>query len=525
MELLAGFDLDIIHRPGKLNKSDPLSRRDYPDYTTNPDPDLEGNLFNITEVDFGQDFVDRLRATVAKSPLRLQQYKRAFRFQDGLWTTEGRLFIPEDDTLKEDIMRELHDAPTGGHFGFDKTLESVARRFWWPTLRRDVQLYCQTCPTCQRTKASNQLPAGLLQPLPTPDAPWEQVTMDLLFSLPTTAKGHTGLVVFVDRLTKYFRVAPCNVDITAEGVASAFLDSVVRHHGVPKVLISDRDPRFVAGFWRELQRALGTTMRMSTAGHPETDGQTENANRTLLRMLRSYCQAHPQSWDSLLSVVELAYNAHKHASTGVSPFYANFGRHPVMPMDLLASFPLQKQSVEQLVQNIHDTMHTVKQHLAVAQQRQAKAANRRRRHVEYVVGDKVLVKSDVFHPKLPEIRKLLPAYMGPFTVARVTGPSNVKLDLPEQLRTLRVVHISRIKPFHETLRFGNRGAQPPALDAMEGDPEWEVQALLARKRLFNAWYYLVHWKGYDHCEDCWICEDYLQNCTELIRRYDAAHPR
>lgn len=170
-------------------------------------------------------------------------------------------------------------------------------------------------------------------------------------------------------------------------------------------------------------------------------------------------------------------------------------------------------------------MEHVKGRLGMAQERQRAHANKRRRAVTYAVGDKVLLDSKLFRPKVPELAKLMPPYMGPFTVVSVPGPVTVKLDLPEQLRTVRVVHVSRIKPFKETTRFGDRGVQPEPLDVVEGDPEWEVDAVLARKKLYNAWYYLVHWKGYDHCEDCWICVDYLDNAMDLVREYDRRHPR
>jgi RNase H-like domain found in reverse transcriptase/Integrase zinc binding domain len=523
MELLASYDMDIIHKPGKLNRSDPLSRREYEE----PSPDAMVLLCNVnlSDASFGDDFIERVKAAYNRKPMRDWDRNRSFRLVNGLWYTEGRLLIPDDDALKEEILRELHDAPAGGHFGVDKTVDSIARRFYWKNLRQDVQLYCSTCPVCQRAKHSNQLPAGLLQPLETPSHSWEQVTLDLLMNLPTTTSGCNAAVVFVDRLTKYFRWAPCNVTVTAEGVAKLYLNHVVRHHGVPRKLISDRDPRFIAGFWQELQRLLGTTLKLSTSDHPQTDGQTENANRTLLRLLRSYCDANPRNWDDLLCVAELAYNSHVHASTGMSPFYAQYGRHAVLPADLLPSQPVEKQSVEDIIRNIHKTLGDVKERLGHAQERQRAYANKRRRPVTYAVGDKVLVDSRLFRPKVPALAKLLPPYMGPFKVASVPGPVTVKLELPEQLRTVRVVHVSRVKPFKETLRFGDRGAQPVAMENVEQDPEWEVDALLARKKLWGAYYYLVHWKGYDHCEDCWICEHYLENAMDLVRAYDRRHPR
>ena len=513
--------MEIIHKPGKLNKSDPLSRRPYEE----PSPDTQAIVFNITDDDtLEDDFLSRVKAAYDKEHVRLwlADRSRVYRMVNGLWYTEGKLVIPDDDTLKESIFKELHDAPTGGHFGVEKTLESVARRFFWRDLRKDVEEYCRTCPTCQRAKHVNKLPAGLLQPLPTPDHPWEQVTMDLLLNLPTTASGHNAAIVFVDRLTKYFRWDACNINVTAEGVAKLYLNNVVRHHGLAKTLISDRDPRFIAGFWQELQRLLHTKLNMSTSGHPQSDGQTENANRTLLRLLRSYCEANPTTWDELLCVVELAYNSHVHASTGVSPFFANSGRHAVMPMDLL--LPTEKQGVADLTRKIHKALESVKERLVKSQERQRVQANRRRRDVKYAIGDKVLLDSRLFRAKLPELQKLLPPYMGPFVITAVPGPVNVVLDLPEQLRTMRVVHVSRLKPFHETMRFGDRGAQP-SFELIDGEPEWEIDVLLARKKVYGRYYYLVHWKGYDHCEDAWIREEFLGNARELVRDYDRRHPR
>jgi RNase H-like domain found in reverse transcriptase/Reverse transcriptase (RNA-dependent DNA polymerase)/Integrase zinc binding domain/Aspartyl protease/Chromo (CHRromatin Organisation MOdifier) domain len=521
LELLAGYNMEIVHKPGKLNKSDPLSRRPYEE----PSPDTQAMVFNITDAaNFEDDFLSRVKAAYTKEQVRrwLADHTRTYRMVNGLWYTEGKLVIPDDDAIKESIFKELHDAPTGGHFGIDKTLESIARRFFWRELRKDVEEYCRTCPTCQRAKHVNKLPGGLLQPLPTPSHPWEQVTMDILLNLPTTPSGHNAAIVFVDRLTKYFRWDACSVNVTSEGSAKLYLNNVVRHHGLAKVLISDRDPRFVAGFWQELQRLLHTKLKMSTSAHPQSDGQTENANRTLLRLLRSYCEANPRTWDELLCMAELAYNSHVHASTGVSPFFANYGRHPVMPMDLL--LPTEKQGVQDLAKKIHKTLDDVKQRLSKSQERQRVQANRRRRDVKYAVGDKVLLDSRLFRAKLPDLQKLLPPYMGPFVVTAVPGPVNVVLDLPEQLRTMRVVHVSRLKPFHETMRFGDRGAQP-SYELIDGEPEWEVDVLLARKKLYGKHYYLVHWKGYDHCEDAWIREDFLGNARELVRAYDRRHPR
>jgi hypothetical protein len=525
VELLSNFELQIEHRPGKQNCSDPLSRLQY----DAPDPDVVAMVYAIGESALDGSFLDKCRQGYANDPYyaQLAGKKRKLRHaelvqRDGLWYMGDRLCIPPDDGLKAIIFQELHDSVTGGHLGFAKTLESVTRRFFWPGLRDDVRLYVKTCPTCQRVKHSNQVPAGLQQPIPTPKFPWEQVTLDLLTSLPMTKQGHNALVVFVDRLTKMFHAEPCTVNVTAEGVAKLYLHSVVRHHGFAKTLISDRDPRFVAGFWQEVQRLLGTRVKMSTADHAQTDGQSERANRTLLQLMRSFAGNNPAGWDTLLDMAELAYNNSLQASTGKSPFYTNFGRHATMPIDLAVK-PAEREQVQDLLLNIHSALAEVKREVKKSQEYQRQQANKRRRAVTYAVGDKVLVSTSIFHLKNADHHKLMPRYMGPFNITKVCGPVDVKLQLPPQLKTHPVVHVSKVRPWHETPRFGQREAQPEVV-LVDGEPECVVEALLARKIVGGQVSYLVKWQGLDHCEDMWIRRSFLGNCMDLVNAYDRQFP-
>jgi Chromo (CHRromatin Organisation MOdifier) domain len=237
----------------------------------------------------------------------------------------------------------------------------------------------------------------------------------------------------------------------------------------------------------------------------------------LLQLLRCYATGHPNNWDDLLAMAELSYNSHVQASTGKSPFYANYGRHPVMPIDL--ELPAERQSVETLVQNIRTALQEVKDKLSVSQERQRVQANRRRRAVYYHEGDKVLVSSSIFTLKNKEHEKLMPPYMGPFKVTAVTGPVNVRLQLPPHLRTHDVVHVSKLKPFHETARFGDRGAPPP-FDLIDGEQHFEVEAILARKKVRDRYKYLVKFVGLDHCENEWIRRDELGNAMDLVNEFD-----
>jgi hypothetical protein len=520
--VITNFEFDIIHKPGIQNRSDPLSRRKYPEpteeqiargYTLQNDCTTDTFLQAVKE----GYLKDHYYQETNKINLRHQKFHQ----ENGLWYCNKRLCIPNDDSLKTYIFNQLHDLPTGGHLSREKTLESITRRFFWPSLRKETILYCKTCPTCLRSKHENKKPAGLMQPIPTPDYPWQQVTMDLLLKLPNTINGHNAAVVFVDRLTKMVRWEPCNITVTAEGVAKIYINTIIRNHGFPKVLISDRDPRFISGFWQELQKLIGTKLKMSTAAHAQTDGQTENANKTLLQLLRSYAGNNPNNWDELLALAELAYNSHIQQSTGKSPFYCNHGRHPDMPIDGI--LPTDINGVEQLINNIHKALTEIKEKLTKSQEQQRKQANKKRRDITYQEGDKVLVSSKLFQLKQKEHKKVVPPYMGPYTITKVTSPVNVQLDFPQNIRIHNIIHVSNLKPWYDTYRFGNRGAPPP-FDLIQGEPEYEVETLLARRVVRGERKYLVKWVNMDHCENCWIRERFLNNARDMVEDYDRAHP-
>ena len=196
-------------------------------------------------------------------------------------------------TFAKNILREYHDTPFSGHLGMDKLLQGVSKDFWWPHQRDDVADYVRTCDSCQRNKPLNRAPAGLLQPLPTPQRNWEQITMDLITGLPTTSEGHDTILLILDRMSKMIHCAPTRKTITGPGLADLVVTNVFRYHGLPRTIISDRDPRTTSNFWRALLSTLGTKLRVSTAFHPQTDGQTERANRTLEEML-PLCQPPPR---------------------------------------------------------------------------------------------------------------------------------------------------------------------------------------------------------------------------------------
>ncbi len=296
-ELISPFapNMSIEWRKGKLNWADALTR------LPEPSPAIVATTTTATVTTLSPDpvFLQRVQAAYADDPLYAKPPK--FVTQQGQYYYVGsRLCIPKSRALRLQILTESHDAPLAGHLGHNKTLSSVAERFWWPHMSRTVRAYVGSCVVCQRTKPTSQLPPGLLQPLPIPSAPWTNITMDLITDLPP-ADGFDSIAVFVDTFTKMAHFAPTTKTVTAQRLASLFLDTVVKHHGLPTSIVSDRDPRIMSEFWHSLFARFGVKLHPSTAYHPQTDGQTERTNRTLEQILRAYVHPNQDDWPSLIS--------------------------------------------------------------------------------------------------------------------------------------------------------------------------------------------------------------------------------
>ncbi|GMF51391.1 unnamed protein product [Phytophthora fragariaefolia] len=240
--------------------------------------------------------------------------------------------IPADDALRARLVHEYHAAAAAGHLGREKTFAAISRDFFWPRMYKWIRKWVRSCEVCQRVKpaASKQT---LLHPLPIATSAWRSIRMDFIFGLPRDAQGRIGILVFVDRFSKMVHLAPVAAEVTADESAELFLDLVFRHHGQPESIVSDRDPRFTSAFWTRLFALLGTRLLMSTAAHPETDGQTERVNRVLEDVLRSYATPF-SSRSSFLPMAEFALNHATHASTGLTPFFVNNARHPRVPARL-----------------------------------------------------------------------------------------------------------------------------------------------------------------------------------------------
>jgi hypothetical protein len=355
--------------------------------------------------------------------------------------------------------------------------------------------------------------------------------MDLITQLPPTDNGHDAIIVFVDKLTKMVHYAATTTTVDAPGVASLFFEHVVRMHGVPTSIVSDRDPRFTSLFWRSLWSLLGTKLAMSTAFHPQTDGQTERANRTLEEMLRAVVHFDQRDWDTHLIAAEIAFNNSVHASTGVSPFFFNFQQHPHLPLSVAvqSASASPNPSAADRLSIFHSHIAQATKSLQHAQARQAKYANQDRRDDVLVVGQSVMLSTQ--HLKLKvnsQTPKLLSKFIGPFVITEVVSPAAYRLALPPSLSIHPVFHISKLRPYVDGVAlFPARSAasvpaRPPPDILPDGEEEWEVEAVVGKRGRGNRLQYLVRWKGYPDHEKSWEPTRNLTHAQEKIREYEDA---
>lgn len=351
------------------------------------------------------------------------------------------------------------------------------------------------------------------------------MTLDLITDLPRTKAGYDAIVTFVDRLTKMTHFAPCTKESGAADVARIFRQVWYRQHGLPKVIVSDRDRRFLGNFWQGLFQSLGTELRFSTAFHPQTDGQSERANRTLEEYLRHYVSPRQDDWDQFLDLAEFAYNESVHPATGYSPFYMAYGQSPTTPLDLAAG-DIMVPAAQSTAQKMADTLAHARARLEETRLRMAQQANAHRRDVTFKVGDQVRLSTANLTLPSTMSRKLAARYVGPFKVEKVVNPVTYRLKLPASMRVHPVFHVSLLQPWRvdpEHPAHVTAPPRPPPIDE-EGN-SYRVDRLLdkrvRRRGRGSVLEYLVRWEGYGPEDDSWVAEINIEQ--SLIDDYESSH--
>ena len=471
------------------------------------------------------EYLENLRNPELPREEDVQGFLEPFSMRDNLVLYKGLIYIPENDDLKLQILQKCHDSPPAGHLGQAKTFELVSRDYHWPGMRNFIVKYVRSCDVCARNKTPRHKRHGTLRPLPIPPASWSSVSMDFIVELPES-NGFNAILVCVDRFTKMAHFCPTTTSVTSEGAAELYLRYVFKHHGLPTDIVSDRGTQFVSRFSQRLYDLCKIKHNKSTAYHPQSDGQTERVNQVLEQFLRIFCDYQQDDWFQLLPLAEFSYNNAQHASTLMSPFFANYGFHPRCSLQVSHPTDLaQNPAAEDLVARIKTAHQQLKGNLTAAQ---AKYKEYHDVHVKeapsFAVGDLVWLCRRNITTTRPSA-KLDYKRLGPYKILDVVGESKMafKLDLPPRMKIHPVFHASLLDPHHANTIPGRTQPPPPAV-TVEDTLEYEVKEVLDSRVRNNKLEYLVDWVGYDPHERSWEPAAYLDHAPEEIARYHERYP-
>ena len=520
MELLGQYKFRITYTPGKDNAiADGLSRR--------PDLYEQKTITNSAILKFDKQ---RNLVPVQVNTLQLQQaelwmrkihaayagdtYAQKMKSQERTvpYQYNGKIYVP--DSLLTNLIEGYHDNPKHGHPGTVRTMELIGRSWSSPGLRTKVDEYIASCLSCKQNKADNHAKYRYLQKIKLPEIPWASITMDFITSLPPSQEPsikeiYDALLVVVDRFTKYMHLVPFHSTYNATQLAYIFLDRVVRLRGFPKETITDRDKLFTSAYWKTIVGETGIKQKLSTAYHPETDGQTERTNRTVKIYLRSYVCHNQNNWVRLLPIAELSLNNLTSYATKTSLHYANYGRHLNL-MDGTYENPRSDEAIKYTndLKNLHNMIFN---ELEQAQIRMERYENKSRKNgPQLKEGDKVWLSTKNLKIKRPS-KKLDHTKVGPFFIKAVKGPVNYELDLPKDAKVHPVFHISLLEKADDNIPVATQFAFEP-----EEDDVFKVEKILKKEND----QYLIKWKGYPESENTWEPEHHLlPNAAALLRKF------
>ncbi|KAK1644330.1 hypothetical protein QYE76_062135 [Lolium multiflorum] len=513
---LFGFDFTVEYRPGRLNTvADALSRRDTEELADSLDG---GGVVMCIRSGPSFAFIDDIRrATVGaadaqalRQRLDAGELAAPWHLADGLLLHGRRIFVPDQDDLRQQALCLAHSA---GHEGVQKTLKRLRDDFYIPGDGALVRDLVGSCVTCQRNKTETLRPAGLLQPLDVPSQVWADISMDFIEGLPKVG-GKSVILTVVDRFSKYAHFIPLGHPYTAASVARAFFDGIVRLHGFPSSIVSDRDPVFTGHVWRDLFRLAGVKLRMSTAFHPQTDGQSEVVNKIIAMYLRCVTGDRPRAWVDWLAWAEYCYNTSYHSALHATPFEVVYGRPPprMLPYE---SGSARSETAGDLLRTRDEILAEARQRLLQAQQLARKYYDAHHRDAEFAVGDWVWLR--LLHRTAQSLdprakHKLGPRYAGPFRVLERVGTLAYRLELPVGSRLHDVFHVSLLKA-HK----GDPPAEAPVLPPHDDGrvlpgPEKVLKPQLRR----GAWHILVQWAGLPSEDATWEkLEEFQQHFPDV----------
>jgi hypothetical protein len=461
----------------------------------------------------------RLTALAVVSP-----DEHGYSLHDGIIRFHGRVWIGSNSALQTKLITAFHSSPVGGHSGAHATYQRLKKLFAWTGMKSQTADFVRQCDICQHAKHSNTAPAGLLQPLPPPTGPWRDITMDFIEGLPLS-DGFNCILVVVDRFSKFAHFVPLKHPFTAPSVARIFLDSVVKLHGMPLSIVSDRDKIFTSIFWKQLFQQLGTKLKFTTAYHPQTDGQSERVNQCLEMFLRCAVHDAPKQWRRLLPMAELWYNSCFHTALGCSPFHALYGHEPnVGAIPSLPSDPASPTAgvlAERAAQ-----LALLKKHLDLAQTRMKANADKHRTEREFQVGEQVLLRLQHYAQSSVVNRpcqKLSYKYFGPYPVLDRIGKVAYRLELPAASKIHNVFHVSQLKEYRpDYTPVFTELPTAPLLDSVDTEPEAVLDRRMMKKGNQAVVQVLIKWKHLPEETATWEDWDVLKASFPVVLTWGQA---
>ena len=530
LSFLEQFNFVIQYRKGKLNPADLMSRPPdshpvlavpiekgiqvtdddslpddaYPDLSASASQESLNQLIELSvthgffnyDDDFLNDHIteaslDSLRKASAEDPLfksvasKAKDYRGKFRIEDGLlwWIKTGSpgLFIPSSlPALREAIFKQHHGHITAGHFGARRTAAKIRQSYWWPNIDRQVADWVKACSVCLTTKRKT-LPSSVMFPHDIPDMPWDVVFMDEVSGL-IPSFGHDAIWVFMDKLSKMVHFVPVvKLGLDSPGLARLFFWHIFRLHGLPRVVVSDRDVRINDDFWLTLFKLAGVHSNMSTPFRPQTDSSGESAVKICIDLCRGFVNSARDDWYELLPSLEFAYNSTP-GSSGHSPFEINGLQQPRSAQTRLIDASLRRAPATgrsalgaSFLKRHARVISDAKKYLRSLASRVAqpeKTVTHRRRQETFKVDDRVMLRRSFAGSSFPQ-DKMAPLYVGPFRVDKVVSPSSYELELPASMRVPRTQNIDNLWRPDPNLIF------PPPEIIEERDPDQPAERLSA----------------------------------------------
>jgi len=440
-------------------------------------------------------------------------------WKDGLLWYQGKIWIPNDEGIRTALIAKHHEPRQAGHGGTAKTTELISRRYYWPKIREDIKRFIKNCDTCQRTKVVRHAPYGLLQSNAAADRPWKSIAMDFITDLPKS-EGYDTILVVINRLTKIRHFIPCSKDLDARQFANLFIKEIVRLHGLPHDIITDRGTLFTSDLWKKTTGKLGIERRLSTAFHPQTDGQTERTNALLEQYLRAYINYEQDDWVGYLPLAEFAYNNGYQESITNTPFFANYGIHP--EYEMIGHLIQGKQTKPEEISQLHESLRN---EMGAAQLRQKEYHDLHRKpDLNLQSGYMVWLLPRNIKTTRPS-KKLDYNRVEPFKILAKIERSAYKLAIPPSIAIDNTFHISLIEPYEDN-RFPSQIKEPPPPIVGEGKEEYELDEIIDSRLHYNELQYRAKWKGYlpEH-DKVWYPAENCNNAEHTVQRFHQGYPR